>query len=291
MKDFVAENDRILNEWRKKYIEENQPLYPECPDVGVYFANDGIMFKGDFEAEPKRYDNGQTGFRWKRNPNLKENELWANAPLRILFLTKDQNTSGDVAWDVRSETFRYPDFNYKPEDLRLHTQSAFIRNLVYSLYGIMKTTSDSPMKSDVFSNEKALEFADKQIFARINCKKEVGEDKCHNDILKKAIDNDKICLKEQIINLDADIFFCCGYSESTERTGSHILNFLNEIGYNFVQDSKEDTGEWIYYDKKNNKVAINSYHLSYSAFDYNGLITAYSKFLKNYPNFMKSHRE
>ena len=42
MKDYVAENERILNEWREKYVKENQHLYPDCPNLGDYFANDGI---------------------------------------------------------------------------------------------------------------------------------------------------------------------------------------------------------------------------------------------------------
>lgn len=280
MKDYVAENERILNEWREKYVKENQHLYPKCPNLGDYFANDGIMFMGEIVWDKNKC-------RWKRSENKeKENAVWDKEPLRILYLTKDQNTGYDVAWDARSESFINPRSDL--ETPRLHKLS-FFRNLVYSLYGILNSEACRPMLD--FSDEEALSCSCKHAFARINCKKEVGEDKCPNDILKKAIDNDKEYLKQQIDNLNADIFFCCGYSESIVPTGSHILNFLNEIGYNFEQDSKEETGEWIYYDKKSNKVAINSYHLSYSGFDYNGLITAYSKFLKNHPDFMNSHRK
>ena len=287
MKDYVAENKRILEEWRKSYVEANQQLYPNCSNLDEYFALDGIMFKGEFFPNPKKFQNGDEIFSWRREPSdpygSKENELWTKAPLRILYLTKDQNTSGDVAWDVRSETFRYPDVNRKPEDMCLYTQCAFFRNLVYSLYGIMKTTADSPMKYDGFSNEDALEFADKQIFARINCKKEVGWDRCYDGDLKNAIENDKEILKRQIENLDADIFVCCGYSQ---YIGNRMINLLNEIGYNF----KQEVDEWIYFDEERNKIAINTYHLSYTQFDYYGMVAAYSEFLKNHPDFTKSHR-
>ena len=60
------------------------------------------------------------------------------------------------------------------------------------------------------------------------------------------------------------------------------------MGYNFKE---QDDDKWIYYDLDNNKLIINSYHLSYSGFDYNGLITAYSKFLKKHPDFINSHRK
>ena len=170
MKNYVAENERILNEWRKSYVETNQQSYPNCSNLDEYFSLDGIMFKGEIVPNPKKYENGDINFSWMRKQSdpcgKKENELWTNAPLRILYLTKDQNTSGDIAWDVRSETFRYPDANCKPEEMFLYTQCAFFRNLVYSLYGIMKTTAGSPMKCNEFTNEEALDFADKQIFAR-----------------------------------------------------------------------------------------------------------------------------
>jgi hypothetical protein len=277
MKDYVAENERILNEWRN-HLNQYE-----------YFAPDGIMYKGEFRGTYKYYENSNYKFRWMHIPSGRENILWTNAPLRVLFLTKDQNTSGDTAWDVRSETYWAADENVTPKERGID-KSFFNSNLVYILYGILNSTADKQVGYKDAAKE-ALSFVDEQIFARINCKKEVGGGKCENYDLQKAIDRDLKLLKEQILNLDADIFVCCGYSESIEPTGSHILNFLNEIGYNFEQDSKEETGEWIYYDKKNNKVAINSYHLSYSGFDYNGLITAYSKFLKNHPDFMNSHRK
>ena len=282
MKDYVAENERILNEWREKYVKENQKKYPKCPNLGDYFANDGIMFKGNFECEQMKGENEDIQFRrWKRTSNGEENMLWAKAPLRVLFITKDQNTQGDIAWDVRSETYRYISEKYKPDEMWLDTKSAFNRNLVYTLYGIFKTTADQPLGYNEFTNKEALAFVDNQIFARINCKKEVGEEKCGSAVLRKAINHDMELLKQQIVNLDADIFVCCGLM-------SFIPNLINSMGYNFKE---QDDDKWIYYDLDNNKLIINSYHLSYSGFDYNGLITAYSKFQKKHPDFINSHRK
>ena len=286
MKDYVAENERILKEWCDLYVKNNQSNYPTCPNLRDYFAPDGIMYKGDIKPETTPFKNGETGFRWKREENGKENEFWTNAPLRVLYLTKDQNTyDGGYAWDVRSESFRYPDSSCNPEEYCLYSQCAFFRNLVYSLFGILNTKAGQPRSYD-FTNEEALKFADKQIFARINCKKEVGSDKCYDNDLKNAIENDKRFLKRQIDNLDADIFVCCGYSKSIEKTGNRMLNLLNEIGYQF----EPEVEDWIYYDVKRNKIAINSYHLSYLGFDYDGMITAYSEFLKLHPDFTQSHR-
>lgn len=281
-KDFVAENERILNEWRNHLNQYEK------------FAPDGIMYKGEFRGEYKYYETGEQRFRWIRLPNGKENILWANAPLRILFLTKDQNTSGDTSWDVRSESFRYvASYNpeaYKPEDKWLATNVPFFRNLVYSLYGIMNTTSAKIMNYHDIIDKKAIEFidSDEHIFARINCKKEVGNDKCPDDVLLDAINRDKSYLERQINNLDADIFICCGYSQSIPDTGNRILNLLNSIGYHFKPQDEE---KWIFYDLDKNKVAINSYHLSYLRFDYVGMISAYHEFLKKHPAFTESHRK
>ena len=60
-----------------------------------------------------------------------ENSLWEAAPLRILYLTKDQNTSGSETWDVRSESYRHLAPNATEDDLStvrfheyLYTQSS-----------------------------------------------------------------------------------------------------------------------------------------------------------------------
>ena len=288
MKNYVAENERILKEWRNAYVNNNQSKYPDCTNLHEYFTPDGIMFKGEFLPDRRNYSDGKSVFRWKRNCSGEENTLWANAPMRVLYLTKDQNSYGDVAWDVRSESFRYRDENYKPDEMWLDTGVAFYRNLVYSLYGILKTTIDQPQDYNKFTDKDALSFVDKQIFARINCKKEVGNDKCPDDVLLDAINRDKSFLERQINGLDADIFVCCGYTQSIPDTGNRMLNLLNTIGYHFKPQDEE---KWIFYDSDKNKVAINSYHLSYLRFDYVGMISAYHEFLKKHPAFSESHRK
>ena len=291
MKDYVAENERILNEWRNQYVKDNKSSYPNYPNLYEYFSLDGIMFKGEFQGEYKYNEEGRCRFRWIRIPNGNENNLWANEPIRVLFLTKDQNTGGeDPAWDVRSESFRQISEEIAPEKMQLDTKNRFFTNIVYSLYGILNTNTDIYCMD--FQDDEALAFVDQKIFARINCKKEVGGSICPDDVFKEAIDKDECFLKRQIMNLDADVFVCCGYSESIELTGSHYINFLNKIGYDFKQVKGERIDEWVFYDEKNNKVAINSWHPSdIRRFDFSGMIYAYHDFLKQYPSFIESHRK
>ena len=287
MKDYVAENERILKEWRNSYVNDNQSKYPDCTNLHEYFTPDGIMFKGEFLPHRRFYPDGKSVFRWKRDCSGDENALWTIAPMRVLYLTKDQNSYGDIAWDVRSESFRYRDENYKPDEMWLDTGVTFYRNLVYSLYGILKTTIDQSMGYNDFTDKDALSFADKQIFARINCKKEAGGDRCTNKMLYDAIynNNNYNFLRDQVLNLDADIFVCCGLM-------FFMPSLLNDMEYHF---KPQDNDNWIYYDSDRNKIAINSYHLSYSGFNYNNLISAYHDFLKKLYideqiDFTKSHR-
>jgi hypothetical protein len=290
MKDYVAENERILNEWRN-HLNQYE-----------YFAPDGIMYKGEFRGAYKYYENGEYKFRWMHIPSGRENILWTNAPLRVLFLTKDQNTSGDTAWDVRSETYWAADENVTPKERGID-KSFFNSNLVYILYGILNTTADKQVGYKDAAKE-ALSFVDEQIFARINCKKEVGGGKCENYDLQKAIDRDLKLLKEQILNIDADIFVCCGH----QNENNIILNTVCDIykdEFEYV-NCVEGKGTGMHYNAKRNKLAIDAYHLAYSipkckgsdALEdrYNEIVGMYYEFLKHLKktkdiDFTNSHRK
>lgn len=287
MKDYVGENQRILDEWCAKFIEDKRkdPSY-DGYNPADYFAPDGIMNKGEFylndDKECRRYPT---------NPqSSKENQMWNVAPLRILFLSKDQNAFGGDAKDVRSETFHKKDINtpdindYQIED------SLFYKNEACLLYRILHSNIDNERSQILdFSWEDAVKLADEQIFARINCKKEIGGGSCDNWVLQKAIDEYREYLKMQIINLDADILICCGYNKQVGETHNIILNFLNTNGYDFRK--VEECGEDIYYDNSKNKVAFNIYHLSYRWYDYIKTIKAYYKFLRQHPDFINTHRK
>lgn len=258
--NFVEKNDSILQKW-KEHIEKVEKKSPN-------FASDGIMFRGEIEQNE----------RWS-NPE-KENELWENAPIRYLFLTKDQNCWNKAAWDVRSETGR------SNED-SCSIQYRFYRNLMYILYGIINS-EDTLCGYEDFTNEQAIQTYDSAPLARINVKKQAGGSSIDNNTLKEHIERYKEFLVEQITALDADVLICCGYSESIEDTGNIILNFLIKEIYNFTK-----INEWIYYDDKTKKVAINAWHLSYRGVKqkdfFEGLVTAYHKFIIEHQDFCK-HR-
>ena len=112
MMDYITENDNILKEWRLSNLR-----YGEDD-----FADDGILYKGEsFPIE----------FGSCKDESGTENELWEHAPLRILFITKDQNAGGEGAWDIRTETGRV---SLEGDTIPL----AFYRNLMYQLYGCIQ---------------------------------------------------------------------------------------------------------------------------------------------------------
>ena len=265
--NFVEKNDSILQKWK----EHNEKVEDDPK-----FASDGIMFRGEIDQYSKDQNERCS------NPE-KENELWENAPIRYLFLTKDQNAGDgkdDKAWDVRSEIGR------SNED-SCSIQYRFYRNLMYILYGIINS-EDTLCGYEDFTNEQAIQTYDSAPLARINVKKQAGGSSIDNKKLKEHIERYKEFLVEQITALDADVLICCGYSESIEDTGNIILNFLNKEIYNFTK-----INEWIYYDDKAKKVAINAWHLSYIGVSqqdfFEGLVTAYHKFIIEHQDFCK-HR-
>ena len=269
MKDFVAKNEEILKRWEK-----------EMKKNGEYnFAPDGIMFRGEkYNAESGNYS-----YHESSNNNTEENRLWNEAPLRYLFLTKDQNCGEEDAWDVRTETAR-KDINSTA------IKALFHRNLLYQLWGLTHTTKDKAATYD-FSNAQAIDYYDcKCALARINVKKQGGNSVCSDELLCEHLKKYKSYIVEQIQNLDADVMVCCGYSKSIELTGNRILNFLNENGYKFEKENS-----WIYYDKQKNKIAVNDWHLSYRGVSseeiFDDLTSAYQEFLKQHPSFLDSHRK
>lgn len=280
MKDYVAKNESILNEWCKKFVEDKRgDKEYKGYDIKKYFAKDGIMNIGD------RFTMDKNGTIW-REASGEENTKWNESPVRVLFLTKDENTDGNEAWDVRRETFYAKRYGLPPQNNTI-SGSFFYQNEACLLYGLLNTTPDKMVlfNDDDFTWGNALRFSDSNIFARINCKKEVGYSTISNNNLQEAIVKYYDYLKEQILTLDADILVCCG-SQNGENV---ILNTVKKI---YDEEFKEEfkyvdcidgNGTGLHYNGK--KLAIDAYHLAYS---YNGYLEArYNETVGMYYEFLK----
>lgn len=269
--NYVEKNNQILKEWFS--------VFQAIGLTGDSFAEDGIMFRGEFYKSNSQY--------WFRHESGEENTLWANAPLRILYLTKDQPSAYCGAWDVREECCHEPNSSIEDYILR---HEFFYRNIVYSLYGYYcSIQGKKPLFEDVSSlslEPEVLRVSDEYPFARINCKKIVGNGNCPQDKLEEVLKKDEEFLKRQIMCLDADLIICCG----NQNGKNAILEMLNQIGYNFQHTDKDSYD--VYYDEKKQVVAIDSYHLSYSygrykyVDHYKDLVLTWQAFLEKHPGFL-----
>lgn len=274
MKDYVTENERILNEWCKKYVEDKKDDKEyKGYKMEDYFATDGIMNKGEFYID--ECDVGAI----RRKVSGKENELWTECPLRILFLTKDENA--DEAWDVRTETFYKKGLGLPPNNKTI-SDSFFFQNEACILYGLQNTTPEKMMMYDDFTWKDALKYSDNNIFARINCKKETGGPTISDKVLRDAINKYYKYLKEQILNLDADILVCCG----NQKDNNLILNSIYDIYENEIEyvNCVDGQGTGMHYNAKQNKLAIDANHL---AFFKGGLEARYKETVGMYYEFLK----
>lgn len=273
MSSIYSRNKKILKNWEEECNNNNEED----------FVKDGILNKGEL-------CNSKKGLKCKRQHSKyfkKERELWEKAPMRFLFITKELNPQKGDPWDVREEAGGRID---KDKDV-IPEKDHFNKNVVFQLYGLGNTKPKMKkyIKWGEIDDKKALNFYDTCAFARINVKKQSGRDKTDDRKLSEYVKKYQCYLCVQIRNLDADIIVCGGSKEV-------ILNFLKEKCYEDLKKVDPKDG-WIYYSKKYNKIAIDSWHPSYTMYQkvtqeefYDGMICSYFKFLNKHKKFAKPHR-
>ena len=233
------------------------------------FCRDGLMFRGENWKEQgddgKLYDGKYSG---------NEETMWANVPKRILFLLKDSNKN--PGYDNREF---YPGVK---GSLNTH-----YRNLAYWLFGLLAfdETKDAPAFESLNLWDEVYSVFDTKPFAIVNCKKESGGSYVSNENLQEHINRYADFIKEEIAILNPDIIVCGGGS-------SLIKKFVADNVYRNL----EKINNWIYFDKFNNKVVIDSYHPSYwqisggSKTIYTKMMNAYKEFLEKHPDFRHNCR-
>lgn len=280
MKNYLAINQQILKEWGDEFERRGH-------DRNL-FSEDGIMYKGVIRRDMCNH--------WVRHPSdpvtfEKENKLWDAAPLRILFLSKEQYIGDQAAYESNMTSFHNE--RAELEDNRL-TSVIFLRRMAWSLYGLSKSTPSAVVPfDDVYGHDtEVLQCVDELPFAWINCKKEGGGAACSNAALIDAMNEYKDYLVKQIRNVDADIIICCGHKEGLKNsTGNLILDFLKNNMFNLEYAGNDYQDLW--YDKVTNKLAIDSWHpsarVSHEAF-YHYIVETYQRFIHDHPSFAESHR-
>lgn len=257
--NYQEKNDNLLKEWKDQCLK----------DGFEKFCDDGLMFKG--EIKTTHSNNGSLCYY--RNPG-DEGRLWGCAPKRVMFLNKD--VPNEENEDLRARIFRQ-----NPTII----SSLIYKNISLWLYGLLNVNKDAiPPDFDAINDTLLLTpFIDKTPIAYVNCKKESGYSSISNEVLNDHIERYDNYLTEQILILDPDIIVCGGGSSS-------IKNFIARKVYpNIIE-----VNTWMFYDKGNNKLVIDSFHPSYFGFTqkefYLRMMEKYREFLIQFPEFLNSCR-
>ena len=255
MKDYQKINDQILAEMKQDTINgmvaDNMSKSQKrqiCQQIEELFCFDGIMFKGNlFKNEIGDI---------VRIESEMDNKLWANnVGKNILFITKEPNLSGGSAWDQRCDSFRKRGSSINQPEL---IERRLDKRIAYITYGL-KSVLGSPSKFIEYEDipkEHVLPTIDQYPIARINLKKTGGSGEADDNKVLAEAKSYKAYLKKQIENLDPRIIICCSNSNNKNMI---LEDFLNPYIYHFEWTEVE--GIWL--DKERNKLAIDSYHLSY----------------------------
>jgi hypothetical protein len=256
MLEIQKKTNELFQSWKQQYEQNGF----------TGFCEDGLLYRGENwekEVDGKCYYGKSCG---------NEEIMWLDAPKRIVFLLKDTNKNPNC--DIREFC---PGATGK---IGLH-----YKNLAYWVFGLLAfdETKDAPDFNTLDFWEEVYPVFDKKPFAIVNCKKESGGASIPNEVLLKHINDYAPFIKEQIFILDPDIIVCGGGMNC-------IKDFVTEKIY---PDSVK-INNWIYYDKENNKVVINSFHPNYhymsTSAKYSEMMSAYKEFLEQYPDFRKNSR-
>ena len=191
----------LFEEWirhEKKWTDWSEE------ELNDRFCWDGLHFTG----KPSERQDGKDGHSWRvMDCDNKQDEIWAKAFLKPIFLCKDYN--GNESVDIREGTGYYDEKLYwkffKKYLILLYALTNYDqKNKVFPSY------DDCCIKENYWLGEKGFFHAP---VVRMNLKKIAGESKCSDKLLQKYIQNDYQYITRQINLYDANVFVCCHSGE------------------------------------------------------------------------------
>lgn len=288
MASIHDEEDRI----RKELSQGNPPYpdnvdtkyrsYPDYHPAEELIVPDGLHYLGKFA-----YKDG----RWGREAGDEEKQ-WEKACEKkrgLVVLTKDLNLGehdpkdpAKLIWDIREDHGR--DNNDDNDKDPTPSAAAFYENLRRWIYGLM-TMSDSGEMPEYPATKDAQTHFEKEPWVRMNLKKEAGENKVPDPVLRAHIAASKKYLLDQLeLYEGASIYLDCAIGE-----GRKLLEELYGGIVSFDHD------EWIYYSEGDHFIIVNSHHPSYPRLRgeskrkeyYNEMRKAVQAFFKEHSNFFE----
>lgn len=225
-------------------------------------TKDGLLYRGEL------WFDGYCQVHRRAN----EEQLWADAGMRLLVLTKE--LFDEDGWDLRAESGRVP----SPR-LTCRTAYRFFPNLELWVYGLMNIPDRKVISFARADNETRLQgFYENAPIARVNCKKQPDARAASNAVLQKYMENYADLLTEQITLYDADVILCTG--------GQGIMvSFLQKHVYRDL----EQVNEHCWYSASSNVAVVKQYHPTYSVYSrkemYTNMMKDYQAFISATPSF------
>lgn len=182
------ELDNLFGEWIKDYSEHEKQK----------FCRDGLVYK-----------------RLEENSDYDIEEEWSTAPRKILFLLKDQNDPGqtDKENQVGSDLRHWLDGDSEICKNNCKIKGRFIKRIAQLLYLLSYWTPDNNINFEkhVSRKDKIVRDCFNSVpFALVESKKLIGTSSISDEVLEKAIEQDKERLKEELEILKPNIIVCCG---------------------------------------------------------------------------------
>ena len=213
-----TQEDILFQEWADSYP----------PDVRQNIVIDGLCYNGTLYNESRNSYSGN------------EEELWATAKRKILFLMKDPNSN--------------PGEDYREWPWREIT-AKFFKVIFNWLQGLSEITPDYlPLLDNASYLDPANQVVLKYPLAIVNVKKISGSASVLNDTLYDYAKRDAPFLKRQVRDiLRPNIVVCGGGSNS-------ILNIAQQYIYPDLQF--KSINSWCYFSEEQDLLLINSWHPS-----------------------------
>ena len=213
--------DTLFDEWEKSYPTDERKS----------FVRDGLCCNGELCHED-----------WNSHPGNEE-ELWANAQRKIVFLMKDPNSNP-------GEDYRY--WGYRAFTAK------FYKVIFNWLQGLSEITADyTPLLENNSYLNPANQTVLKYPLAIVNIKKISGGSSVANQTLYNYAERDAAFLQRQIREiLQPNIIVCGGGSDCV----LDIVRTYIYPEYNFEQVNENN--RWCFYSEELNLLLINSWHPS-----------------------------
>ena len=252
---FVRSNSKYLAVLKRKYLENGE----------TGFVEDGILCRGGVRCD----DDGHWRFM-----EGDEDEIWANAPRRILIV--DKYPDGECTSLVyETGQLRYSGAREAQFPLR------FYRNILRAVHGFEITTGSRFVSFDEFTMEDAVLSFDTAAVARINLWKSASDVGISDRSLRQHLKRYEEDIRMQMDILDPDIILCCS---------GVVFDTVMSVCFNDEYETNDPRLSWIHYlagDRK--RIVVNSYHPAYcgisESFFYNEMMKDYHGFLRQHPEY------